>query len=91
MPRRGLSTTPLQSLNLWNSRFLLQQADKMASRLNAEVGTEIEALIKRAWQVAYQRQPGSTEALEARELVLAEGVPALCRALLNSNEFLFIP
>jgi hypothetical protein len=91
MPQRGLSTTPLQSLNLWNSKFILQQANAMALRLVREAGDEHVAAVVRAWQLVYQRDPTRDEVVDAVALVQSHGLPALCRALLNSNEFLFIP
>ena len=91
MPQRGLSTTPLQSLNLWNSKFILQQANAMAQRLELDAGDEHAAAIERAWQLLYQRAPTPGELRDAVALVQSHGLPALCRAMLNSNEFLFIP
>jgi hypothetical protein len=93
MPKRGMSTTPLQSLNLWNSEFLLQQADVMAARCRREVGGAEDgaAAVQRAWQLAFQREPLASELGDAITFVQSEGLPALCRALLNSNEFLFVP
>ena len=91
MPQRGLSTTPLQSLNLWNSKFILQQASAMALRLVREAGDEHAATVVRAWQLVYQRAPTLDERDDAVALVQSHGLPALCRALLNSNEFLFLP
>lgn len=89
--KRGLSTTPLQSLNLWNSKFILQQADAMAKRLTREAGDDRAATIDRAWRLVFQRAPTGDEVNEAIGLLQTEDLSALCRALLNSNEFLFIP
>ncbi len=89
--QRGLSTTPLQSLNLWNSKFILQQADAMAKRLTREAGDDRAATIDRAWLLVFQRAPTGDEVNEAIGLLQTEDLSALCRALLNSNEFLFIP
>ena len=36
MPKRSRSTTPLQALNLFNSQFMLQQAELLAKRLEGE-------------------------------------------------------
>ena len=91
MPKRSVSTTPLQALNLFNSRFILQQADTFAERLRKEAGGEGRAQIARAWELAFNRRPGQAEADEAVAFARAEGLPALCRAVLNANEFLFIP
>jgi hypothetical protein len=91
MPRRSLSTTPLQALNLFNSRFILQQSTVFADRLRKDAGNDLAAQVRQAWTLAYNRKPDATEAREAEAFVRAEGLPAMCRAVLNSNEFLFIP
>ena len=91
MPRRSVSTTPLQALNLYNSRFILQQAEAFARRLQQDAGPDRPAQVRRAWQLAFNRTPTQSEAAEAAQFAGEHGVPALCRAILNSNEFLFIP
>jgi hypothetical protein len=91
MPRRSVSTTPLQALNLYNSRFILQQAEKFAERLRAEAGPDPAAQVRRAWQLAFDRAPARAEIAEAAHFAGEQGLPALCRAVLNANEFLFIP
>ncbi|MDB6032633.1 MAG: Planctomycete cytochrome [Verrucomicrobiales bacterium] len=91
MPKRSVSTTPLQALNLFNSRFILDQSETLATRLRKEAGADSAAQVQRAWQLAFNRLPDSTESKEAVAFAQTEGLPALCRAVLNSNEFLFIP
>ena len=91
VPRRSVSTTPLQALNLYNSKFILQQSGKFAARLEREASQETAARIRGAWQLAYNRDPAPAEAAEAAAFAREQGLPALCRAVLNSNEFLFIP
>ena len=91
VPRRGVSTTPLQALNLYNSPYLLQQSANFAERLRRESGAGMEAQVRRAWQLAFSRDPSAAECAEAVLLVREHGLPALCRAVLNSNEFLFVP
>jgi mono/diheme cytochrome c family protein len=91
MPRRSLSTTPLQALNLFNSRFTLQQSTVFADRLRKEAGADPAVQVRHAWTLAYNRMPDATEARSAEAFVRDQGLPALCRAVLNSNEFLFIP
>jgi hypothetical protein len=89
--RRRESTTPIQALNLFNSRFTLEQADAFAARVKAEVGDDSAKQIRRAYQLALSRSPTSAEMADARPVVGAHGLPTLCRALFNSNEFLFMP
>jgi len=91
IPRRGASTTPLQSLNLFNSRFTLQPAEALAARTRGEAGDDVVAQVRRVFWLALQRAPHRDEEDDARALVGAAGLAALCRAMLNSNEFLFVP
>lgn len=90
MPRRSVSTTPLQALNLWNSRFVLQLSSQLAERVRATASAPA-VQVRTAWRLALQRLPTDDEAADAVALVTSHGLPALCRALLNTNEFLFLP
>jgi mono/diheme cytochrome c family protein len=89
--RRRQSTTPIQALNLFNSRFILDEADAMAKRVEAEAGIAIPAQIHRAYGLALGRTPEPDEIADAELIVREHGLPTLCRALFNSSEFLFIP
>ena len=91
MPKRSVSTTPLQALNLFNSRFMLRQSELFADRIRREAGDDREAQVWTAWNLAYHRRPDPGETVRAVQFVEVDGLPALCRAILNSNEFLFIP
>jgi mono/diheme cytochrome c family protein len=91
VPRRSVSTTPLQALNLFNSRFILRQSDVFAERLRREAGSDPASQVHRAWLLAFGRTPDAVEAGDAVAFIRAEGLVALCRALLNANEFLFLP
>ncbi len=91
IPKRSVSTTPLQALNLYNSRFVLQQAATFAERLRKEAGEDNTAQVKKAWQLAFNRLPDRAETKQAVAFAKTEGLPALCRAILNANELLFIP
>ncbi len=89
-PKRNVSTTPRQALNLLNSPFLLQQADLFAERVMREVGSVPAAQVERAFRLAFQRAPTSSERVAAESLVSEHGLPSLCRALLNANEFIYL-
>ena len=89
--RRRESTTPIQALNLFNSRFTLEQADAFAARVKAEAGNDSVKQIRRAYQLALSRNPTAGDMADARPVFAAHGLPTLCRALFNSNEFLFMP
>ncbi len=89
--RRRESTTPIQALNLFNSRFTLETASAFADRLRREAGDSAPAQVDLAWQFALARPPSEAERTDALGLVAAHGLPALARALFNSNEFVFSP
>jgi hypothetical protein len=89
-PRRNVSTTPLQALNLLNSGFMLQQAGYLAERAEADAGKDVPARVKRVFALAFQRPPSDKELAAASKLVAEHGLAALCRAVLNANEFVFI-
>jgi mono/diheme cytochrome c family protein len=89
-PKRNISTTPLQSLNLLNSAFVLQQAGFLAERVEKEIGGDQEAQVKSAFRLAFQRLPTEKELAAALELVREHGLSSLCRALFNANEFVFV-
>ena len=88
-PRRTRSTTPLQALNLLNSPFLLQQAEFFAERVKTESKNDATDQVRRAFQVAFSREPSAEETAAGVALVRDHGLVALGRALFNANEFLF--
>ncbi|MBX9579642.1 MAG: DUF1549 domain-containing protein, partial [Gemmataceae bacterium] len=89
-PRRPASTTPLQALNLLNAPFLVQQAGSLAARAEKEAGPNPEAAVRRVFRLAFQREPSAGELKAAVGLAKAHGLPAVCRAVLNANEFLYV-
>ena len=88
--RRNISTTALQSLNLLNSRFMLQQSQLFADRLTAERPGDVDAQIVRAFQLSFGRLPAAEESAAARALVADQGLMQFCRAILNANEFVYV-
>jgi len=87
--RRSRSTTPLQSLNLLNSTFALQQAELFAQRLERWADEPSEQ-IATAYQFVFSRRPTLDELKDSTDFIAEFGLPAFCRAIFNSNEFLFI-
>ncbi|MSU53164.1 MAG: hypothetical protein CK538_11165 [Opitutia bacterium] len=88
---RRESTTPLQALNLFNSRFTLDAAAALAVRVEKEAEGDVNARIRRMYQLALSRAPEAGELGEAAVVVREHGLAALGRALFNCNEFLFQP
>ncbi|MCS7468585.1 PSD1 and planctomycete cytochrome C domain-containing protein [Stieleria sp. ICT_E10.1] len=88
--QRSRSTTPLQALNLLNSRFVMQQAERMAARLENEAESP-SAQITRAWHLCFGRPPTDEELSDSTAFIAQEGLTQFARALLNANEFVLIP
>ena len=90
IPRRSRSTTPLQALNLLNSRFVTEQAELLSKRLVAEAGDSAEDQVRRAFELAFARRPEAEELSDAVEFIQQHEFFSFCRAMFNANEFLFI-
>ena len=60
-PRRNVTTTPLQALNLLNSELTLQWAESFAGRVIKSVGDDLDKQIDVAYHLAFSRQPDNAE------------------------------
>jgi hypothetical protein len=89
MPKRSRSTTPLQALNLLNSRFVNQQAEFLAERLAREADSTADQ-IRRAWQLCYSADPDEDDIAAATSFIKQHGLVQFARALLNSSQLVFI-
>ncbi|MBI2826038.1 MAG: PSD1 domain-containing protein [Planctomycetia bacterium] len=89
-PRRNVSTTALQALNLLNSPFMVEQTREFAERVRTEAGENVSAQARRAFRLALAREPDQEELARAVTLAEAHGVQALCRALYNASEFVYV-
>jgi len=88
-PKRDVTTTPLQALSLLNGPFAVQQAELFARRVRQEAGADTAAQAERAFRLALGRAPSLEERQAALELISRRGLVALCRGLVNTNEFLY--
>ncbi len=91
MPKRGTSTTAIQALNLFNSPFVLEQAERLAERVKSGAGENAGDQVRRVYEYVLGREPTEAELKAATDAVEGHGLSTLCRALFNSNEFLFLP
>ena len=89
IPERSRSTTPIQALNLFNSHFMIEQSGIMAKNLVIEAGSSIRSQIKVAYSRYYGRPATDEEIKDASEFVSEHSLSDFCRAMFNSNEFLF--
>jgi hypothetical protein len=89
--KRTESTTPLQALNLLNGPFSLAQSAALAKRIQGEAGQKPGAQVTQAFERILGRAPKEEELKLCQATAQAEGLETVCRALFNSNEFLFLP
>ena len=75
---------------MMNTSFVLRMSRKFADRLKAEAGTDINAQVKRGFELAFLRGPKEEEKKIIEDFVRKNGLTALCRVLLNSNEFIYL-
>ncbi|MEZ5351398.1 MAG: DUF1549 and DUF1553 domain-containing protein [Bryobacteraceae bacterium] len=86
--RRSVTTTPLQALSMLNGNLVHEEAVHMAARLQREAGPDRRAQIKRAFEIALNRNPNPDE---LEKFAAFDGdLAAICRVLWNSNEFVYV-
>ncbi|WP_286177782.1 PSD1 and planctomycete cytochrome C domain-containing protein [Stieleria mannarensis] len=89
--KRPVSTTPLQALNLMNSDFVISQSELIAERAERESGAELKAAVIRCFELLLVRQPEPDELNACLEMARQTSLSLVCRTLLNTNEFAFLP
>ena len=60
-PRRNVTTTPLQALNLLNSELTLKWAEGFAARVIRSAGCDLDKQIDTAYRIAFARRPDHAE------------------------------
>jgi mono/diheme cytochrome c family protein len=80
-PARGFSASALQSLALYNNRFVLH----FSGEHGKQISTPAEAVRR-----ILLREPTADELRAFTAYAQKNGLAALCRVLINSNEFLFV-
>jgi hypothetical protein len=89
---RPASTHALQALTLLNSDFMAGQAAAFAGRLESVCGADAVCQVRQAYRSALAREPRPEETAMAREFFAGQGrLSDFCLALLNRNEFVYIP
>ncbi len=89
-PTRNTTTTALQALALMNNDFMLRQAKYLADRVELNAAASRPEQIDRLFSLAFGRKPTETEQVAAQKLFQKSNLTELCRAVLNSNEFVYI-
>ena len=89
--KRPVSTTPLQALNLMNSEFVVDQSKHLAMRAKKNVNGKMEDAVIRCFELLFGRPPDASELSLAINVANDRGLEIVCRSLINSNEFAFLP
>ncbi|MBM80348.1 MAG: hypothetical protein CMJ78_07115 [Planctomycetaceae bacterium] len=89
-PKRTVTTTPIQAMTLMNNPFILRMADRFAQRVTKDVGKDAVAQTNRVYQLAYGRTPNDDERKTLSAFINKHGLSALCRVVINSNEFIHV-
>ena len=91
VPKRASTTSPLQALTLLNHSFTLDMARFLAQRLQQEVSrNDVAQQVRMAFELAFARKPTNDELADASTLIETHGLRAFCRALINSNELIYL-
>ena len=88
-PKRLNTTTPLQSLALYNNDFMLRQAGYLAERIETAAGPNLKKQINQAFRIVFNRPPNEQEMEISESVLKEENLFVLCRSLINSNEFFY--
>ena len=89
--KRPVSTTPLQALNLMNSPFVVEQSMLIAERALKQSDRKPEAAVDQCFQLLLNRNPTEDERRACLSIAETNGLEIVCRTLINSNEFAFLP
>jgi len=103
--RRAVSTVALQPLFMLNSQFMTQRASSLADVVIGLAGDDIDRQIEAAFERTLARKPDDDERSLARKILQVDSgassddqasitghpLTQLCLALLNLNEFVYIP
>lgn len=90
LPRRRESTTPIQALNLLNSTIVIELTRNMSSAIESSTPDNPSLRITEVYRRILGREPKQTEIEHAGPFVQKYGLDILCRAIFNSNEYLYV-
>lgn len=89
-PKRNVSTTPTQALEMMNDVFVLRQARILAERVRKGAGTDAKKQCMAAVGLTLCRNPSQNELNKAASFLKSNTLEMYCWALLNSGEFAYV-
>ncbi len=89
--RRNETLTALQALAMLNNKFMVRMAGHFAERVEKSVppGVDWPVKFEKAFRLALGRSPTADERAILVEYGSKQGLTAVCRLILNMNEFAF--
>lgn len=89
-PQRARSTVAPQALAMINGELTAELAAAFAERLLLDHPGQPDQQIASAYRWCFGRWPTQAEQTRARQFVEQQGLSALCLALFNTNEFVYV-
>lgn len=90
VPSRDESTTALQALTQWNSRFVEAMAGHFGERLRKEAPASAEEKVDLAFRLVAGRSPSADESTVLVDHLKHHGEESLARVMLNLNAFVYV-
>jgi hypothetical protein len=87
--RRNTTITAIQALALLNNPFMVRQAEHLAARVGG-LAQGLDEQVAWLYRLALDRNPETAEAARVKQFASQHGLANAARAILNSNEFLFV-
>ncbi len=88
---RNVTTTPLQALSLLNDPLVYRQCGLFAERVRREVGNAPLKQIDHGYWLAFGRPPSDREKNISLGFLKSRSLADWCHALINLNEFVYVP
>jgi len=90
-PIRPVSTHALQALSLLNSDFMQQQSAAFSKRLESACAQDRGCQVKQAYRMTLARDPAAAVQKMALDFLNTNRLDDFCLAMLNRNEFVYVP
>ena len=87
--KRNTTITAIQALALLNNPFMVRQAEHLAARVKG-LAEQREQQIAWIYRLVLGREPEPRESQRLAQFTAQHGLENASRAILNSNEFLFV-
>jgi hypothetical protein len=87
--KRNTTITAIQALALLNNPLMVRQSEHLAARVRS-LAEQTPQQVEWLYRLALGRHPDQAESRRMTQFVAQHGLENACRAMLNSNEFLFV-